>query len=253
MKMKNKVLSAIMAVAMCISFSAINVFAAGTLSLTPSVTEVAAGTEFTVNVNVDSNPGITYLQLSVEYDTGLTLTGVTDGGIISGKQHSGNLLTWQNGTAEENITATGTVATLAFKVDESAVAGNYDIKVSTINTGMLETSNYEYEEVDFGTATTTVSIPKAEKAEPTVETDTKEVAGENNLVTKGYLVSATATSETKAINGITITASANGVDKEVPYTFTTVKDGTVKVAVNVLNVPAGNTVDFSYVLSTVAE
>lgn len=259
MKLKNKILSAIMIVAASMTLVSVSAFAAS-YSLSPATVEVKAGEEFTVDLVTEDVVDICTIQF---YATGtnetFTLTKVEDTALYADPMLATTYgsaeytLAWSPDGMWENggVDASGTAAKLTYKVNENVTPGDYTIKVYC-DAGL--TMDYEENEIDFGTTTATITVKGDEKAEPTVVENTKDSdADANGNVTKGYLVSATVSAETKAINGITVTAASNGKTKSVPYTFTTVTDGTVKVAVNVLNVPSTATVDFSYALSTVAE
>ena len=113
------------------------------------------GSEITVAVKIKNNPGITSMRLHVAYDTSvLTLTNVTDGGIIGTKNHPDNLsvypyiLSWANDTVRENFTSDGTIATLTFAVSPDAEFGDYEIKVSYDNE-LDEITNVDMDVVDF--------------------------------------------------------------------------------------------------------
>lgn len=83
---------------------------------------VNQGDTFTIDINIDSNPGITMLRLYVEYDASvLTLTGATDKGVLGDVFEADDSyaspfgLVWADGTATENYTVTGAIATLTFE------------------------------------------------------------------------------------------------------------------------------------------
>lgn len=96
----------------------------GVISVALSDANVRKGESFDVNINVLSNPGIISMKLEVEYDTScLTLIGVDDKGVLgdhsfSTVYSSPFLMLWSNGAATENITATGSIATLHFKAND---------------------------------------------------------------------------------------------------------------------------------------
>lgn len=109
------------------------------LSLTASAAEnlaigvesmtVAAGETVELKVDITANPGITVLNIDVEYDTSvLTLVGCTDKALLSNGVIGTNYknpfdLYWNGALLNENITATGTVAILKFKVNDGAANG----------------------------------------------------------------------------------------------------------------------------------
>ena len=103
---------------------------------TLSVTKVVGQPGDTVDVCVVmyNNPGIVSMQLDVGYDPSiLTLTNVTDGGLIGSAVHSNNLtlcpyrLTWANDLSTTNYTENGTIVTLTFTIAEDAAAGEYSV------------------------------------------------------------------------------------------------------------------------------
>ncbi len=108
--------------------------AAETVAITAITNEIDSET-FSVDVNITSNPGIVSLRLFVEYDTNVvTLTGAEDKGVLGTSQFTDTFkspfaMVWSNGTATENITFTGTIASLTFKVNE----GVEDETVTTIS------------------------------------------------------------------------------------------------------------------------
>ncbi len=112
----------------CVVFS-LGVSAAENLAVTVESKNVSAGETVDVAVSVTANPGITILRLSVEYDTSiLTLVGCTDAelldeGMISDSYASPYTLYWNGALLRENNTATGTIATLKFKVADGVADG----------------------------------------------------------------------------------------------------------------------------------
>ena len=131
-----------------------------------SVTSVKgkAGQEVNVNVVINENPGIVAMGLDVTYDARLTLIGVTDGGILGTAMHGTNytknpyFLKWENYTVTENFTATGTLATLTFKIPDSAQDGDtYEISLS-YEEDNSEIVNVDLDDVDFDTEAGTISV-----------------------------------------------------------------------------------------------
>ena len=82
---------------------------------------VNKGDTFTVNVNIDTNPGITLLRLNVQFDSSvLTLKSVEDKGVLGVFTPDDTMsspvgLVWYNGLSTENFTVTGAIATLTFE------------------------------------------------------------------------------------------------------------------------------------------
>ena len=126
-------------------------FSASAANPTISASNVEAnpGDTVDVTVNIANNPGVTSVLLSIGYDSSvLTLTGVTDGGILGSAFHSNNYknpytLSWANDTATTNITANGVAVTLKFKVANNAAIKKYPITVS------YDVDNYEVIDKDM--------------------------------------------------------------------------------------------------------
>ncbi len=113
----------------------------------------APGDTVSLPVIIDRNPGIAGLALSVSYGEELTLLSVEDGGILGEYLHGNDLsanpykLTWNNMC---DITGTGVLATLIFKVSEKTVNGStlpvnitLDETVYNINEELLDYSVYD--------------------------------------------------------------------------------------------------------------
>ena len=89
------------------------VLAAGNPTVTVAKAESSPGAEVAVTVTMKDNPGIVNMQLSVAYDSHLTLIKVEDGKILGDSVHTANYtlnpyqLTWQNDTAPSNFTNDG--------------------------------------------------------------------------------------------------------------------------------------------------
>ncbi|MBQ5399182.1 MAG: starch-binding protein, partial [Ruminococcus sp.] len=111
------------------------------------------GNTVEVPINIEKNPGIVGMTLKVNYPSALTLTEVKDGGILGANTHKPQLtspytLSWANDTANENYTATGTIATLVFKINDDAEVGNYNVEIS-YNKGNFDIYNKDMDEVGF--------------------------------------------------------------------------------------------------------
>ncbi|MBO5126333.1 MAG: hypothetical protein J6D10_02040, partial [Clostridia bacterium] len=97
----------------------------------------AAGTTVTVDISIDDipEPGISSLDLSVDYDKNLLrLVSANDTGLLGGALYSNDIsmipygLTWNN---LENYTVSGVITTLTFEVLEMPDSG--EIEVTVIN------------------------------------------------------------------------------------------------------------------------
>ena len=123
--------------AACVSVSAA---AKGEITIDSVRTNAGKTVELTVIMTV--NPGIATVDFEVEFDDDiLTLTAVKDEGFIAaseaqyaGPAHSDNLvspyhLSWCNDVATADITKTGEMVTLTFKVDANAPDGDYAVSI----------------------------------------------------------------------------------------------------------------------------
>ncbi len=92
-----------------------------------------------VPIIVTSNPGIASLQLTVSYNTdALTLTGISDTGdfdkSVFGRQSdvASSTLLWKTAdNMKTNVSTTGTLATLQFKINENAACEDYEITLAS--------------------------------------------------------------------------------------------------------------------------
>ena len=123
-----------------------------------------AGQTVQVPISISDNPGITCMTLDVSYDSSaLTLTGVTDGGILgegTAIMHSDNLvspyrLCWANDTARSNFADDGDIATLTFVIAQDAQLGSYGITVSYDEDEIYSTSG---ENVKFNVHNSSVEV-----------------------------------------------------------------------------------------------
>ncbi len=107
-----------------------------TLQITVGQAQGAKGETVNVPLTITANPGVSSLTLSVAYGDGLTLTSVTDGGILGTYEsddknfESPFILSWSNDTAAANVTATGKLATLTFTIATDAAIGDQTITVT---------------------------------------------------------------------------------------------------------------------------
>lgn len=115
-----------------------------------------------VEVELKNNPGIITMILQLGYDANtMTLTKVTDAGVLGAAMHTNNLnlnpyqLTWNNGTAPSDFVPNGKIVTLTFKIAADAKEGSYPITLSCNST-----MNYALENVEFTTMNGTVTVSK---------------------------------------------------------------------------------------------
>lgn len=214
MKLKNKILSAIMMIAACTTFVSVSALAAS-VSLTPSATEVKAGDTFTVEVSTVDNPGVYYLELKASADAGLTLTGVTDSKLYAGatldKDYNKPVYTlawWIDDLCENESTDSGLAATLTYTVAADAAPGEYTVTVAGGNS-----DNAAFEGVDFGTTTTTIKVVAGQE-EVTTETRYYEADLAAADTATGFCFdvnNGTATATTKTFDFTTNVAEAESV------------------------------------------
>ena len=98
---------------------------------------VSPGSTVDVSVLFRNNPGVVAVNLWIGYNSDwLTLTNVSDSGILGTPDHGGDKtqvpyhLYWHNDTSRENFSENGTIATLTFQVREDAPADNYPITIT---------------------------------------------------------------------------------------------------------------------------
>ena len=156
MNMKKRILSAIMTLAILASVISTTVFAGADPTITVSSPTITVGTSSVdVTISLSNNPGLVSMLIGVGYDSDvLTLTKVTDAGVLGNQSHSNDLslnpylLYWNNGTATTNFTPNGTVVTLTFDVAASATPNDYPITV-TYDKDNDAIFNVDFEPVDF--------------------------------------------------------------------------------------------------------
>ena len=115
-----------------------------------------------ITISLENNVGIISMLLDIDYDSNaLTLTGVTDAGVLGDKFHSDDFaakpytLYWHNGTATENYTTNGVIATLTFKINDGAAEGEYPISVAYDSHNIF---NYGLNSVNFDTESGGINV-----------------------------------------------------------------------------------------------
>ena len=122
-----------------------------------SVSSVSAnvGTDFSVDVSIDKNPGINTFSLGFEYDNSvLSLENVEISENLGGQFAYGKKAVW---FGDADTSYTGKILTLKFKVLDSAAEGDTTVKV-VYSPGDI--SNYDEEDVDFDTSPGVVTVKK---------------------------------------------------------------------------------------------
>ena len=163
MKTMKRLWSVVLAVCMLFNYGAVmNVNAETAATMDVSEETGYAGKTVEVTVELSNNPGVISVLLEVQYNASvLTLTEVSDGGILGTAMHSDNLtlnpyvLSWANDTIASDITANGTMVTLTFAVAENAPLGEYPI---TLVPETAEFYNYDVDFVDFNLVGGSVTV-----------------------------------------------------------------------------------------------
>lgn len=123
-----KILSLMMVILMVISIVPMSVFAADTgAQLQVESVSGMPGDEVQVKINLSNNPGLSSIAFSVAYDEMLTLTNVVLGNMFSNETTATPYTNPQKISCISpiaDVTTNGVVATLTFKISETAADGN---------------------------------------------------------------------------------------------------------------------------------
>ena len=126
----------------------------------------AAGSEVTLSLKIENNPGIVTAKLALYYDRDrLELVGVSETELLPGFIGSDNpatypfVLFWENGTAEQDFTVNGELATLTFRIKASAAEG--DTARVWLSYDPDEVYNFDTDNVTFETGEGAVTIGAA--------------------------------------------------------------------------------------------
>ena len=168
--MKKRILALILSLTMIFAVSAVNlpVMAKTTdPSITLESVDGESGQDVSIKVLIDNNPGIWGMDLRISYDKNvLTLTSIDNGDFYQDTEWTkGNLnsdvyiLSYEASGLDNITTQSGTLATLNFKVSDTAVAGDYAVTAS-YNPGDI--INVEFDDIDFNITNGKVTI----KAKP---------------------------------------------------------------------------------------
>lgn len=142
-----------------VSFVSIDAYSKSVPTIAGEVVSAQPNDTVKVRINLSNNPGIVSATIYVSFDDSVfSLIKVTDGGLIGAQSHKPELtspytLVWVNDTATKNYTSNGTIATLYFKVRNTATYGktypiticynyeNYDVYDKDINIIRFQTIN----------------------------------------------------------------------------------------------------------------
>lgn len=154
-----RTVSMITVLVLLVSLLAVPAQAAGSGSLAMTSASGGRGETVSLSVKLNSNPGLVTMSIRVSYDTSvLQLTNVSNSGLLVGAQlntsyGSPYMITWVDGNATTNNTATGTIATFTFKILDNAAIGS-----STVNLQFNDSFDAEYGENSFSAASGTVTV-----------------------------------------------------------------------------------------------
>ena len=139
-----------------------NVSAAGEPTVTIGSATAKAGETVTVTVDFANNPGVAGMRCDVIYDTtNLTLTTITDKGVIGGQTHNAeeNIIFWNNAS---NQTNSGVVAEFTFAINANAPAGDYKIGLS-YNNDDYDIINESFDTIDVAVVEGTITVEAGEQ------------------------------------------------------------------------------------------
>ena len=113
-----------------LAFTCVNITVFAASEKTPTISFDSAkaekGETVTLELNLENNPGIAAMLISLKYDeTALTLTGTKKGTLFSGFT-AGKNFAWDD---SKNITKNGVMATFTFAVSDTAEPGEYGIEI----------------------------------------------------------------------------------------------------------------------------
>ena len=163
--MRQKLLALLLTVTMLFSMSAaaISVLAVSNPTISLEKKKAYVGGEVSIAVSIENNPGIWGMDLRISYDkTAMKLTSVENGNFYQNSEWTkGNLnadiytLSYEAGGLENISTASGTLATLNFKINENAVPGTYEIKAEYTAGDII---NISFDEIAFDISNGSVTV-----------------------------------------------------------------------------------------------
>lgn len=147
--MRKKIVSLFSAMALFITLvctAFVNVSAAGEVKVTSAanLTTVKQGDTVKVDLNLAENPGLISLHLRVNYDKDVfEFSSLENKQLfevkpleVSGDGFYG--INWADYTAAENYTFTGIVASVSFKVKDTAENGNYEFSITAVEDDIMD-------------------------------------------------------------------------------------------------------------------
>ncbi len=114
--------------------------------------ECVAGKKVTIDVNIENNPGIMYLELTPMFDSALGKPSIVSGEVFSDFTNELQYI-WK---ADEDIYTNGKLLSITFNIPKSTIPGDYQV-------GFVFRSAYNYNEesVDFTLYYATIHIKAA--------------------------------------------------------------------------------------------
>lgn len=191
--MNNKLKTALLSLFVCLLIlftMPISAFAEGSSSAAVSIGSASgkAGDTVVVSVNLNQNPGLIAMSLDVNFDAKqLELVSVSDSKILNNSyfsnDYSGNSyrLYWEDGLSTTNNNATGTIATMTFRLKEdcdkatvtvSGTGHNADVQAVSVN-GTSGTITNSSPKVTTTAASTTKAPSTTAKPSTTKPSTTK--------------------------------------------------------------------------------
>lgn len=274
MKKITKILSSVLAASMVISAFAMNAFAdskARTVTITPSKTEgIEAGETIVVEISMDNTEALVSCGYTLNYDTAAFEVDTTkvsrvekciDKTWLDGIKDTDGDWGYYLGNPTYNVATAGAmkfswagsegveaeyamdnrvIGKFNINVKADAPDGEYVFSLSDAVTG--DAGENSTADMVCAPVTVTVGTPAPDKTDVVVapvasydKSDAFEKDGAE-YYHAAFKKEITVTADNNAVAGLTLEA-----DKAVDVMFdTVVKDGTVNVAINILNVPAGS-------------
>ena len=138
-----KLLSLLLSLILVLGLCGTTAFAAGNGKITAANASGKQGDTISVDIGIDSNPGLITFKVSVAYDSDLELKGVSDSGRLKGfttpspTLSSPYTLRWADSLATQNNAATGKIITLTFKIKDTATPATSPLRFRLWNPAML--------------------------------------------------------------------------------------------------------------------
>ena len=130
-----KIIAYLLTIVLLLGTGVVAVSAAGAGTLSATNASGYRGDTVTVNVNLNSNPGLISMKFQVSYSSNLTLVSVSNSGLLNGWTtpaptiSSPYTLRWADSLATTNSTATGKLVTLTFKIADNATIGTETVSI----------------------------------------------------------------------------------------------------------------------------